>query len=50
MIEEFFFAFGDGIPTEVGDMTDEGDPIVSNGEGEETSNVPLVTFVESSKQ
>lgn len=50
MIEEFFFAFGDGISTEVGDGADEGDAIVSDGEGEETSNVPLVALVESLKQ
>ena len=40
----------DGISTESGYYTDEGDAIVSDSEGKEPRNVPLVALVEASKQ
>jgi len=50
VIEEFLFAFGDGISTESDNVTNERDAIVSDGEGKESGNVPLVTFVEPFKK
>ena len=50
MIEEFRFAFANGISTETDNVTDEGDAVVSDGEGEETGNMPLIAFVETRKQ
>jgi hypothetical protein len=50
VIDEFLFAFANGISTETGDVSDECDPIVSDGEGEETGDVALITFVKTLKQ
>jgi len=50
VIEEFRFACANGISTETDNVTDEGDAVVSDGEGEETSDVSLVALVETLKQ
>jgi len=50
VVEEFGFSFANGITAESCDVSDESDAVMSDGEGEETGNVPLVAFVESVEQ
>ena len=50
VLQKFFFSFGDGRASESGDVSDEGDAVVSDGESDETGNVALVAFVETFKQ
>ena len=48
VMEEFGFSFANGIAAESGDVPDEGDAVMSDGE--ESGDVPLVAFVETVKQ
>ena len=50
MLQKFFFSFGNGRSSESGDLSDEGDAVVSDGESDESGNVSLVSFVEAFKQ
>ena len=48
VVEEFGFSFANGFTAESGDVPDEGDAVMSDGE--ESGDVPLVAFVETVKQ
>jgi len=50
MMENLLLAFANGISTETGNVTNESDAVVSDGEGEETGNVSPVALVETCKQ
>ena len=49
-MEEFCFPFASSITTESCDVPDKSNAVMSDGDGKETGDVPLVVFVETLEQ